>query len=154
MKYLPITGVLGVDVKIKNEKLTNKITRLPYSLGKRDVLRCFLKENPKYVPVFGMGDSVNGDYPFLTYIAGLGGISSFVIKPSTSQETITLINNLALVPFYVTGHIGDNNLPSNRGPEINPQLSSKNCQNNALISFCMPRIPFCLYLQGQILPQS
>lgn len=37
-KYLPIYGIIGVDVAIYQDRLTNGITQLPYNLGKRQIV--------------------------------------------------------------------------------------------------------------------
>lgn len=149
-KYLPINEVLGVDVAIIKDKLTNKITKLPYNLEKRRTIIDFLEKNPKIVPVLGAGNTVNGDYPFLSYLLGLGAPGYFVLDPASTGEANRVIG-LGLTPIFVTEHFSGFDYlirPSKAQPYDNN--NSCGCRGNNTCGSCYPIIPLEIYTKGEI----
>lgn len=155
VKYqLPITEVIGVEVKYNKNKygeniLTNKIIQLPYNLEKRKLIENFLLKNDDYLPILGVGNTINGDYPFLTFLAGEGAELLYVLDPANSSvEKQELVRNLGMEPFLVSEHVIE---PPNSKYKLELVKIKTHGKNNTI---CMPEIPFNFYQMGEISARS
>ena len=146
--FLSIDGVYGVDVEISNGALTNKITAIPYNLGKRSAVESILAKNKSLVPVLGAGNTINGDYPMLSLILGLGGSGIFVLDPPNYSMADEVLG-LGLIPLLVEALAPQP--PFTPSPKCHCSCKPIRCSCDKPGFFsCDPIIPKDIYTVGEI----